>query len=81
MVVAAINITSICSVFASGRTYCRCFSAANLKGSIVYTAHELVVVVPAGLRLEADAPDLLLSCSLDATVRGWDLRIGQQIQQ
>ncbi|KAK9909388.1 hypothetical protein WJX75_001502 [Coccomyxa subellipsoidea] len=34
-----------------------------------------------GLRLDADSPDLLLSSSLDGTVRGWDIRSGQQIQQ
>ncbi|EIE22062.1 WD40 repeat-like protein [Coccomyxa subellipsoidea C-169] len=33
------------------------------------------------LKLDAAAPDVLLSSSLDGTVRGWDLRSGQQIQQ
>ena len=34
-----------------------------------------------GLLISPDAPDLLLSASGDGTVRAWDLRSRQQIQQ
>lgn len=34
-----------------------------------------------GLLMDAGTPDQLLSCSLDASVRAWDLRSGQQTQQ
>lgn len=31
--------------------------------------------------MDSGAPDQLLSCSLDGSVRAWDLRSGQQTQQ